>query len=208
VGFVVILVVQHADKERTPGDPGLSALGERQADVVAAHLAASLAEPPAGLWCSPLRRARATAAPISRAFGLPVTVDDRLRERMNWAGDDELVDFLAEWQQASADRSFVPRSGDSSAVAGERFVACLREIVTEHASTDAAAVVVVSHGGVTVDGLRTMFGDSMLASFAPTAIGEGVPSAAITTLRTDHAMWKLVGFGDVAHLEDGSDRKA
>jgi broad specificity phosphatase PhoE len=201
---VVILVVQHADKQRTPGDPGLSGLGQRQAEAVARHLAGSLAEPPIGLWGSPLRRARETAVPIAHAFGMAVTVDDRLRERMNWAGDEDLADFLDDWHRASADRSFVPRSGDSSAVAGQRFVACLRDIAAEPASTDAATAVVVTHGGVTVDGLRTMFGDAMLTSFAPTAIDEGVPSGAITTIRTDHAMWKLVGFADVAHLAEGN----
>ena len=52
-----------------------------------------------------------------------------------------------------------------------------------------------------------MFPNSAPAAIAirkPSPRHEGVPSGAITTIRTDHAMWKLVGFADVAHLAEGN----
>ena len=77
-------IVQHAEKERhaaDPADPGLTERGWRQARLTAAFLRRA---GPFGLLCSsPLRRARQTAA-IAAELGLPVRVDKRLRERMNW----------------------------------------------------------------------------------------------------------------------------
>ena len=58
-------------------DPALSQAGERQAELVAAHLAA---EPLSALFVTPLRRTVQTAAPLAAATGLePVSVPE-LRE--------------------------------------------------------------------------------------------------------------------------------
>ena len=67
--MTVIHLVQHGEKERVPGDPGLTALGREQAAVMARVV------PRAGLaavYSSPLRRARETAEPIAAAVGLAV----------------------------------------------------------------------------------------------------------------------------------------
>jgi hypothetical protein len=52
---------------------------------------------------------------------------------MNWDGrnDQPIEEFLSEWRRASADRSFVPASGDSSHQAAYRFIDALDE-VTDH----------------------------------------------------------------------------
>ena len=81
------------------------------------------------MWSSPLRRAVETAGPLAAALGLDVVVDARLRERMNWTGAAEsLDDFLADWQRGSADRTSVPRSGDSSLDAAIRFLDALSDL--------------------------------------------------------------------------------
>lgn len=106
---IEVLVVQHADKVRAPGDPGLSDIGQRQAATVATWLSTNRPEI-GSIWTSPLRRAQETAAPIAEAFGLAVQTDARLRERMNWE-DEEVLDldaFLAEWRRASENRSYQP----------------------------------------------------------------------------------------------------
>jgi broad specificity phosphatase PhoE len=198
---VELLVVQHGDKVRAPGDPGLTELGHRQAAAAATHLRGR--GDVARIWCSPLRRARETAAPIEAALALDATIDERLRERMNWEGEDgdagqTLAAFLAEWARASADRTFVPRSGDSSAAAGDRFVGWLGE-VTDRLPSD-ATIVAVAHGGVTVDGLRSLLGDDTVHAAAPGAIAEGVPAGAITTVRQVGGAWHLDRFGDQEHL--------
>ncbi len=58
-------------------DPALSEAGERQAQLVAAHLAS---EPLAGLFVTPLRRTAQTAAPLAAATGLAPVVVPELRE--------------------------------------------------------------------------------------------------------------------------------
>jgi probable phosphoglycerate mutase len=73
-----LLLVRHAlplrveNPDGTPADPPLSQEGRRQAERVAAWLAA---EPIAAVYASPLRRARETAAPLGRARGLQVEIE-------------------------------------------------------------------------------------------------------------------------------------
>jgi probable phosphoglycerate mutase len=73
-----LLLVRHAlplrveNPDGTPADPPLSQEGRRQAERVAAWLAA---EPIAAVYASPLRRARETAAPLGRARGLEVEIE-------------------------------------------------------------------------------------------------------------------------------------
>lgn len=196
-----ILIVQHGDKERRAGDPGLTRLGHDQARLVAERLARlDGPERPVALRTSPLRRARETAAPIAAALHLEARPDDRLRERMNW--DDDAVpfaDFLADWEHATDDRTFVPRCGDSSRAAADRFLAALDDLAS---TVGEATAVVVAHGGVTVDTLRTVLGDDALTLADPTLIDDGVPSAAITTLRRERGHWTVEALPTDAHLDD------
>jgi Histidine phosphatase superfamily (branch 1) len=59
------------------------------------------------LYSSPLRHARETADPIARAAGLPVRIDSRLRERLNWDGTQTFDAFLADWDRSTQDRDLV-----------------------------------------------------------------------------------------------------
>ncbi|MET8081321.1 histidine phosphatase family protein [Streptomyces sp. NPDC005303] len=120
--MTVFYLVQHAEKERQPGDPGLTELGRRQAARTAdwvQHVGVR------AVFSSPLRRARETAWSIASRTGLRVREDGRLRERMNWDGSRPMEDFLADWAATVKDRNFVPASGDSSHDAAERFRSCL-----------------------------------------------------------------------------------
>lgn len=185
---VELVVVQHAEKDRSPGDPGLTDLGRRQAIAAATFLARTEWN---ALYCSPLRRARETAAAIAEACGLTARIDDRLRERMNWGSSADaqtLEAFHADWRRATADRSWTPPSGESSEGTGARF---LEAINTYVATASGPRILVVSHGGATVDLLRTMFGDDEVIAVAPTVIRDGVPSCALTHLAFDRT-WILV----------------
>lgn len=93
---------------------------------------------------------------------------------MNWSDDEPIADFLADWAATVRDRDCIPRSGDSSRQAGDRFLACLTDLAGEP-----GPVAVVTHGGVTVDLLRTLAGDEALTD---SVLYDGVPSCAITTL--------------------------
>jgi probable phosphoglycerate mutase len=147
------------------------------------------------LVSSPMHRARETAQPIAVITGLPVAYDDRLIERMNWDGSLSIHEFLEEWERATQDRSFVPGVGDSSAAAGARFA----EVVHELAATPGCNAVLVAHGGVTIDGLRTLVGDRDVAR-ALSQWRAGVPPASITRLRLDGSHVELLSAGDTTHL--------
>jgi broad specificity phosphatase PhoE len=170
-----LVIVQHGEKDSTPGDPDLTATGRRQA----AELAEALASwPITALYTSPLRRARSTAEPISRRLDLAADVDERLAERMNWDdGEESLEAFLAEWRRASAERDYVPRSGVSSRAAGHRLRRVLLELSSRHVDH---SIAMVTHGGITVDLLRDLLGDDELERRAPGLIMDGPSPCAIT----------------------------
>jgi broad specificity phosphatase PhoE len=170
-----IYLVQHGDKERSPGDPGLTELGRCQAAVTARWLRETELK---ALYSSPLRRARETAEPVGAATGLAVRVDSRLRERLNWDGTQAFDAFLAEWDRSTEDRDLVLDNGESSRSAGERLRLFLVDLVG-----DGGPVAVVSHGGVTVDLLRNLLGDDGLPA---RLIDDGIPACAITTLDDLH----------------------
>lgn len=189
-----VLIVQHGEKQRQPGDPGLSDVGKAQARQVAAHLRGRQAL--RDIYSSPLRRAEETAAPLAGALAISVRVDPRLRERMNWEGDrvESIESFLADWSRASSDRSFRPRSGDSSFAAAAR----LREFLDE--LPEEGTFVVVTHGGVTTDLLRDLLGDDGLEAARPGLVAQGVPCGAITTLEGTAEAWLVTEIAAISHL--------
>jgi broad specificity phosphatase PhoE len=212
-----VWIVQHAEKEReaaNPADPGLTEKGWEQARRTAAYLAETGRF---DLICSsPLLRTRQTAKAISERLGLPVRLDERLRERMNWGEGPEgaarqtVEEFLREWERATKERDYVPTPGDSSRAAGERFRMVLEELETDVGEGGISAVgsgaterraLLVSHGGVTVDLLRSLFGDDVVRAAVPGATEGGMPSCGITRLGRGEGAWVLLGAGDVAHLD-------
>lgn len=166
----IVYVVQHGEKERATGDPGLTGRGREQAALAAEWLRDKGLQ---AVYASPLLRARQTAEAVAAVAGLPVRVDARVAERMNWDGSVPAERFLADWVRATEDRDFIPAVGDSSRAAGERFRAFLKE------RADDGPIAVACHGGVTVDLLRTLIGDEAVPE---PLLREGVPSGAITTI--------------------------
>jgi broad specificity phosphatase PhoE len=181
--MAVVHLVQHAQKQPEPGDPGLTALGHEQAALAARWLRWAGVR---AVWSSPSRRARETASAIAAATGLAVRLDDRLRERMNWTG---AADFAEQWERTTHDRDFIPDSGDSSRLAGARLLA----FVTEHSTANDGSVAAVTHGGVTVDLLRTLLGDDAVPAGL---LQNGIPPGAITTLDAS----TVVGIAETGHL--------
>ncbi len=168
--MTVLYLVQHGEKERVRGDPGLTAMGRQQAAVAARWFGR------AGLtavYSSPLLRARETAEPIASAAGLAVRVDDLLRERVNWESGP-FGRFQADWDRSTRDRDFVLGNGESSRSAGERLLSFVAGL-----PRGAGPAAAVTHGGVTVDLLRTLAGD---AALPPWLLDQGIAACAITTL--------------------------
>jgi 2,3-bisphosphoglycerate-dependent phosphoglycerate mutase/probable phosphoglycerate mutase len=170
-GVTMVYLVQHGDKERLPGDPGLTALGRQQA----ARAGRRLSDLGIGaLWSSPMRRARETADCIAAVTGLAVQPDARLRERLNWDGGMPFDDFLTLWASTAHDRDLVPEGGQSSRQAAAR----LRAFVAGLSGLPGPAAA-VTHGGITTELLRDLLGDDALR---PGVLDEGVPPGAITAL--------------------------
>jgi len=79
---VEVVLVRHGEPDwdrafETRSDPGLTLLGERQADLVAAHLKR---QPVVAVYCSPLVRAKETAAAIAAAQELDPQIIHGLEE--------------------------------------------------------------------------------------------------------------------------------
>lgn len=112
-----VFLVRHGEAAASwaqSADPGLSVLGQQQADQTAERLRAELAGVPVRLVSSPLLRAQETAAPLAGLLGGVVEIDPRFREipssvplserqdwlrefmRGNWAGQP---DALLQWRQ-------------------------------------------------------------------------------------------------------------
>jgi len=75
-----IIMVRHGEASesfRTSTDPGLSALGRRQAAAVSERLVALTDYE---LFSSPLKRARETAAPLEAAWRRPAAIEPRVSE--------------------------------------------------------------------------------------------------------------------------------
>lgn len=197
-----VFIIQHAEKELTPGNPGLTALGHRQARTCGAALVRHA--PFNELWSSPQRRALETAAHLANALGVsPSTIrnDIRIRERLNWPGEpaQTRAEFRREWDRTTAEREYQPAFGDLSRDAGDRFASLLTAL---HDRLPAGRVIVVAHGGVTVDLVRTWFGDNLVNALAPTSIAHGIASCAVSAIALDDERRTMLCVGDTPERQD------
>lgn len=184
--MTLFYVVQHAEKEQQPGDQRLTELGRSQAGRTARWLSHRGLR---AVVSSPLRRARETAEAIAAETGLALRVDARLLERANWEEGQSREEFMADWAESVRDRDHVPRTGVSSREAGARF----RDLLLDLAS-EPGPVALTTHGGATVDLLRTLLGDEAVPPELP---HQGVPSCAVTTIEG----LTVLGIASTKHLD-------
>jgi broad specificity phosphatase PhoE len=150
--MITFYLVRHGQKEETAGDPPLTDVGKKQAALTAEHLKGKDIR---YMYASPLKRTLETADIISKELRLPVEVDYRLRERMNW-GDkpgETFEAFLEEWYKTDRDREYRPVHGDSSRDAGRRIESLMNTISQ---TVTKGNVIFVTHGGVIGDFLRNI----------------------------------------------------
>lgn len=190
-------LIQHGEKAGGTDDPPLTKHGIVQAERTAMFLCDRQID---FLISSPARRARETAARLQDQLGLPIEIDRRLRERMEWSGDctqQSSAAFLREWVRATAERDFRTRSGDSSYSAGARLHTALEDLAL--AQTD-MRIALVTHGGVTLDLLRNLFCDTRLEFLSPGLITAGPSGCAITHLRKIGGKYEIVALCSTEHL--------
>jgi len=170
-------LVQHAEKELLPGDPGLTLIGVKQAERVADHLVGLSI---GAIYSSPLQRALETSEIIGERLGLVVLVDGRLAEKVNWDGTVSYEEFVEEWDRAVKDRDYQPFGAYSSHQNAERVLEFVGAV-----AVDDHDVVAVTHGGAMVDVLRTLVGDDDIPR---DLLRQGPAPTAITTLNGQYVV--------------------
>jgi probable phosphoglycerate mutase len=130
-----------------PG-PGLTELGQLQADSIVAALASERIE---AIYVSTMLRTRLTAEPLAAALGLDITVVDGLQEIV--AGDIEgradteaihlYMGTIFSWWQDFGGR--IPGGEDGNEFY-ERFTGAIERIAAEHESGSGKTIAVFSHG--------------------------------------------------------------
>ncbi len=187
-------------------DVELSPLGHAQARRVAAW-GRTLSESTAigEVWTSPLRRARETAAVIADTLGLPLAVDESLRELHAgifqghlWADlERTFPEEVARWR--SGDVDYVIPGGESRAQLAARGRAALEAL----AARETAGMIVVAHGGVLTAALGSMLGRThpLLATAAerPFTKLPALANCSVTQLAWPGP--RLVAFNETAHLD-------
>lgn len=149
-----VLLLRHAESANpyifhgAESDVDLSERGYRQAEAIAPMLAV---ERPNRLISSAMRRARATALPISRACGLAVHVEPDLHERRvgtltgtpTGTGDGVWADTLNRW--LAGNTAYAPAGAESFDQIRARVLPVWQRITTESAGL---TIIIVAHGVV------------------------------------------------------------
>ena len=174
-------------------DPPLSALGRRQAALLAHRLAGLV---PAALYTSDLSRCRDTAEPLAEALGCPATVRADLREIDvgRWSGltrEEIQSTYPAEWARWQRGEEVARGDGETWPELERRVLVAAGELLAAH---DGAHVVVVTHGGP----IRCLVACALGVSPRTRALG-GVANASLTLLRPHAEGLRLETFNDTGH---------
>jgi probable phosphoglycerate mutase len=128
-------------------DTPLTQRGHSQAERLARHLDEHHGDSKA-LYCSPLLRARETAAPIARRLGLELRIEADLREYDlgRWEGRSFAELYAKErfFEHIRRDPDFAPHGGESPRQVTVRLASALERIGASHAGE---RVLVIVHGG-------------------------------------------------------------
>ena len=182
-------------------DIALNDTGHWQARQVARALAD---EPLAAVYTSDLQRAHATAQAIAQASGAPLVAEPGLRERSfgelegkTWAEiETEHPEEARLWRTRVPEWS--PQGGESLLVLQQRILSTLDTLASRHMGEH---IAVVAHGGVLDIIYRAATGLELQAPRSWL-----LKNAAINRLLWTPDSLTLVGWGDVAHLEEPEHR--
>ena len=203
------LIVRHGEtvwnrEHRIQGqrNSALSPTGERQALATGQRLKAAGG---VRLVSSDLGRTLQTAQPIADATGLTIETDARLRERAFGIFEGSTLDEIrtrdsaahARWQ--AREPAYAMPDGESLIALQTRAQACL-DAIANQAPSVAGKIIIVTHGGVLDVLYRTA---ARLALDAPRTWP--LLNSSVNRIAIDASGWRVVTWGDVAHLPAAED---
>jgi broad specificity phosphatase PhoE len=169
-------------------DVDLSAKGVRQAEAIAAVLAA---EEPELVVSSMMRRARRTAEIIARVCGIPHDMERDLHERkvgilsgQPFADNGIWAETSRRW--SAGETAYAHEGAESLDELRQRLVPAWERVVNRH---EGRRLVVVAHGIV----CRVLL-MNLIAGRSWSSIG-AIRNVAIHELRSDQSRWSLARFG-------------
>jgi probable phosphoglycerate mutase len=175
------------------GDPPLSEMGRRQAELVAERLEREGCD---AIYISSLRRTAETAAPLVARTGLTPVVEPDLREVFlgDWEGGlfrQKVVDQDPVAQQMFAEQRWdVIPGAESTEAFGRRLRGAVERIAAAHVDQ---RVVVFSHGAA----IGQLFSD---ASGSQPFAFVGADNTSISRLIVTGERWLVRGFNETMHL--------
>ncbi len=175
-------------------DSVLTADGRAQAVAVAPDIAKVA---PDRLISSDLSRARDTAEQVSGACGLPVVLDERLRETHlgQWQGrtvteiEQDYPGAIAAWR---SDPTWAPPGGESRVDVVRRSRPVVEELDEVLVDAPRATAVLVAHGGLIAGLVCGLL--ALPTSAWPSIGGLGNCRWAALARRDDHPRWRLTGY--------------
>ena len=135
----VLYLVRHCQSSGQAPDAPLTALGQQQAEQLAAWLR------PLGvarIVSSTYLRARQSVEPLARELGLAIETDERLIERV--LSTEPLDDWIERLRAAWADHDLALPGGESSRQATQRGMAAILDVLADRRQP----AVVASHGNL------------------------------------------------------------
>lgn len=175
-------------------DVPLDDVGREQARRLAARLRAA---PPDLILCSPLWRAYETARILAAVWGVPIEVDERLKERRQGPFEgrpgEEMAALQRAWREMARDPTSVIEGVEPREVFAERVWAAMQTAMER----PERVVAVVAHGGTFSIFFRRWLG---LPLDRPSPFR--FDNASLTELVVQDGRWVVRCLNDTCHLED------
>ena len=173
-------------------DVPLNATGLRQAELLARRFKGKRVD---AIYASPLARAAATAQAIANVLGVPVVLDERLREYHmgDWSGRtmEEIAAMTPEFVPHGPHETPIP-NGESAHDMYTRLAPFVEEILAQHEN---GHVIAVSHGGTLAMAVALLLGMPIIRR-QPFSFG----NTAIAKAEFGHGRWRLRTLNDQCHL--------
>lgn len=189
--------VRHGSKEAIPFDPPLTKVGVKQAEITSDYLKQVFFK---AIITSPKLRAKQTAEIIARSHSIPVIVDDRLVERLEWENKETFNEFIKEWSKSDLNREYQTKRGDSSINKGNIMKEAIDELSEKYNDGN---ILIVTHGGSIGDLLRNLFKrEDMPEEIDPITDAPHIKisECSITEIVKEGETYRLIRLNDIYHL--------